>query len=101
MVTAVRAGKPAAVAGIVAGDIILSVDGTSAATAEGVVALITDRRPGTAVILRVLREGKERNVRLVLGTRPASLDHDGEGKKCSKYMPSIGRAIEVPCAPEP
>lgn len=96
----VSAGQPAESAGVVVGDVIVSVDGTEMQNAEAVAAAIASRPPGTELALRLLRTGKERRVKVVLAVRPTELDRKPDGAKCSKYMPSIGKSVEVPCAPE-
>jgi WD40 repeat protein len=64
---------PAANAGIVADDVITSLDGTDVENMPGFVASIDSRSAGTQVRLRLLRAGKERNFAVTLGRRPAEL----------------------------
>ena len=85
---------PALEAGVAAGDIIVSVDGSEVDGIEAFVDVISGNAPGTSVRLRLLRERKERRVTLILGTRPAS---DSLPEKCARFMPTLGRSIEVPC----
>jgi serine protease Do len=63
-------GSPAAKAGIVAGDVITTVDGASVKDAHTLARKIGTMAPGTSVKLGVLRDGSEKNVTLSLGTLP-------------------------------
>ena len=56
------------------GDVILSVDGHKVIRPDDLARLISSRRPGEEVTLRVLREdGDVESVRVTLGRRPASV----------------------------
>lgn len=69
LVDSVRPDSPAAKAGVKVGDIILSVDGTSAESAISIVDAIGDRKKGDRVTLDVQRGG----ARVALG---ATLEDD-------------------------
>ena len=66
----VDANSPAAAAGLKRGDVVLEIDGKPVASAEQFLKLITGKRPGTAVALRVLREGRLRAGPVKLGAKP-------------------------------
>lgn len=100
-VVAAVEGGPGAQAGLLAGDIIVSIDGVEIATARGLADAISGKPPGAEVTLRLLREGRENRIKLPLGVRPASLDEPSKDTTtCRRYMPSVGKTVEVPCAPE-
>jgi serine protease Do len=61
---------PAANAGIMAGDIITTLDGTTVKDSRMLVRKIGAMAPGTPVKLGVLHKGGERTVTLTLGTLP-------------------------------
>jgi serine protease Do len=65
-----QSGGPAAKAGIEAGDVITSVNGTSIKDARELARQIGGLPPGTSVKLSVLHKGAERAVTLTLGTLP-------------------------------
>lgn len=88
---------PALNAGVQAGDIVVSVDGTEVEGIEAFIDTISGHAPGARITLRLLREGKERRVTMVLAVRPASQPLP---EKCAKFMPALGRSIEVAC-PDP
>jgi C-terminal processing protease CtpA/Prc len=68
-----REGSPGAVAGILAHDIITSIDGQDVENAERLIASVSVRGTGAQVRLRLLRDGKERTLVVTLGRRPPDL----------------------------
>src|SRR6516162_9342634 len=68
-----REGGPAASAGILPGDLILSIDGVEVENMQRFVAAIADRGAGAQVRLRVLRLGKEHTLSVTLGQRHPEL----------------------------
>ena len=68
----VRADSPAAAAGLEAGDVIHSVDGTAIVDANQLTAVLAERQPGDKVSLTIERNGKTLTVVATLGTRPAT-----------------------------
>jgi S1-C subfamily serine protease len=69
---AVVAGGPAAQAGLQAGDIITAVDGTALDATHPLDLAMSQHGPGDTVTLDVLRDGETAQVRVTLGTRPAT-----------------------------
>ncbi len=63
---AVIAGSPAAKAGIVAGDIILEVDGIRLTSDQKLSTIIRGKKVGQVVTLKILRQGRERVVQITL-----------------------------------
>lgn len=61
---------PAARAGLASGDVVLDVDGTPVASDRDLVKAIGGRRPGDKVALRVERDGKIKELKVVLSERP-------------------------------
>ena len=70
LVISVDPDSPAALAGIQPYDVILAVDGQGTPDSATASALLRSRRPGETVDLRVLRDGEERDVALVLAATP-------------------------------
>lgn len=85
---------PALDAGVQAGDIIVSVDGMEMESSDAVVDAMVSHLPGARVNLRLLRDGKERRLTMELRARPT---HHTLPEKCAKFVPAVGRSIEVPC----
>ncbi|MEV7414181.1 trypsin-like peptidase domain-containing protein [Streptomyces sp. NPDC089919] len=66
--TPVVPGGPGAKAGIRPGDVITKVDGTRVHSGEELIIKIRAHRPGDPLTLTVVRDGRAREVRLVLGS---------------------------------
>lgn len=64
---AITAGSPAATAGLKEGDIILEFDGKKISRDNALSKIIADYSPGQTVALKVLRNGNEMSVNVILG----------------------------------
>jgi len=64
-------GGPSARAGLVAGDVIVSVNGRSIKTNSELTREVAKARPGDALRLEVMREGRRRTVEVRSGVRPS------------------------------
>lgn len=64
-------GGPAAVAGILAEDVILSIEGRDIQGSDEAVEAIGTRQPGTRLQMRLMRGSEERTLIVVLGRRPS------------------------------
>lgn len=71
---AVIPGSPAAKAGLKEKDIITKVNGTNIDQNHSLVSLLDNYQPGNQVTLTVLRGGKTLQIKVTLGTEPASSD---------------------------
>jgi len=72
LVVAVSADAPAARAGILLGDVILSADGQTIGSPEELLDWLTADRVGKSATLRLLRGGKPTEVSVTIGERRAS-----------------------------
>jgi S1-C subfamily serine protease len=70
MVVSLADGAPAAVAGVLPGDIVLDVDGTPARRARSLAAALGPERIGHPVSLRLLRAGELRTLSVLITARP-------------------------------
>ncbi|SNR97159.1 trypsin-like peptidase domain-containing protein [Antarctobacter heliothermus] len=61
---------PSRTAGLKAGDVILSLDGDPFEDTRGMVRIMSDRRPGERIAVRISRGGAEKVLTLVLTKRP-------------------------------
>jgi putative serine protease PepD len=68
----VRAGSPAATAGLEVGDVVTAADGKAIADANDLTAAVGEHRPGDTLRLTVERGGSTVTVTVKLGTRPAT-----------------------------
>lgn len=70
LVQSVQSGGPAAKAGIRAGDIVVSIDGTPIDTMDALIAQIIQKGVGDSVAVGILRDGKRQTVSAKLAARP-------------------------------
>lgn len=73
VVAAVESGGPAAAAGVTAGDVITSVNGTPVSSASQLRTLVERHKPGQHVRLGVTDQAGSRTVTVTLGAAPASV----------------------------
>jgi S1-C subfamily serine protease len=69
LVVAVKDGSPAADAGLLVGDVLVSLDGVALASPEDLLDLLVGDRVGRAVVLRVLRGGSPVDVSVTAAER--------------------------------
>src|SRR5262249_49753425 len=70
-VVSVRAGTPAAKAGLPAGDVITSLGGTKISAPDQLRTAISARKPGDKVTVTFTRNGTRHTVSLTLASRPS------------------------------
>ena len=70
LVVNVASGGPAASAGVLVGDVILSLDGAPVASPEDLLDLLTGSRVGHVATLQLLRGGSPTDVQVTIGARP-------------------------------
>ncbi|HEU4369214.1 MAG TPA: trypsin-like peptidase domain-containing protein, partial [Methylomirabilota bacterium] len=70
IVVSVRVDSPAAAAGIIVGDVILSIGGHAIADPENLVTVLHPDRVGQGVMVSLLRGGEPRDVQVLVGERP-------------------------------
>ena len=68
----VRAGSPAARAGLRVGDVITAVNGVEITGADRLTAIVSEHQPGDTLRLTVERDGRALDLEATLGTRPAT-----------------------------
>jgi S1-C subfamily serine protease len=66
----VRPDSPAGAAGLIIGDIIVSIDGDPIAEPEDLLAALRPERVGQVVTVRIVRGGEPRELRVTVGERP-------------------------------
>jgi serine protease DegQ len=73
LIAGVLNNSPADVAGLKAGDILLAIDNKPVIDSAGMLNLIAVLKPHQKAVLKILRDGKESNVSVVIGKRPKPL----------------------------
>ncbi len=89
----VTAGSPADKAGLQPDDVVVGVDGTLVEDNSALSSYVSSKPPGTRVVLRVLRAGKEHEIPVTLATFP---DEDFEQTAEADEGPSeeLGMALQ-------
>ena len=96
MVDNPQAGSPAAKAGIEAGDVITSVNGTDVKDSRDLARTISVMAPGTSVKLDVLHKSQSKTVTLTLGEMPNDRQANAGGEQSSKETagtPRLGLSL--------
>lgn len=100
LVAAVEAKSPAEKAGIKTGDIILAVDGSTIENSIDLPRIIGESRPGTAVNLRIWRQGETLELRASLAETAAEKIAKADSSDTTKAKPSkLGLSLR-PLNPE-
>jgi len=73
VVADVTKGSAAAKAGLLAGDVIVGLDGTALKDSGVLRNQIAMRKPGSTVSLDIVRDGTRREMKVVLGTQPGTV----------------------------
>ena len=71
LITATIRGDPADKAGIIPGDIVLSINGENTNSPEQIITMITKLQPGTNIKIKILRGWEERELTALIVQRPA------------------------------
>jgi putative serine protease PepD len=75
--TPVKAGTPAANAGLKPGDLITAINGRAIASTQQFITTVGTYAPKQTITLSVKRGGSTQQIKLTLGTRPASTGNSG------------------------
>jgi S1-C subfamily serine protease len=70
-IASVRAGTPAAKAGLKTGDVVTAVNGHGIASGDDLTIAIDSHKPGDEITVTYRRGGQEHTVQLTLATRPS------------------------------
>jgi serine protease Do len=85
--------SPAAKAGIMAGDVITTMDGNAVKDSRTLARKISSMAPGTSVKLGVLSKGSEKTVTLTLGTLPDERQANSALQGSEKGTPRLGLTL--------
>ncbi len=93
IVSGVQSGSPAAKAGLQRGDVITELDGQGVTGSNDLKLKIGELRPGTAVHLKIMRNGKPQDVTMTLGEEPKSGQERAGGG--GPQPPGLMQGVEV------
>jgi putative serine protease PepD len=71
-ITSVKAGSPAANAGLKVGDVVTAYNGNSILNADAITASVTQSKVGERVTLTIRRDGKTQQITVTLGNQPTA-----------------------------
>ena len=91
-IAAVESRSPAGAAGLRANDVVKSVE-RAGVDAKGLEAAIATRKPGTRMTLTVTREGRDRQVKVVLGHKLSRSFRIGPAAKPSAQQAAILKSL--------
>jgi serine protease Do len=104
--TSVVSGGPAATSGLAAGDAIIAVDGRPVQGMRSFARTVSEYAPNTDVKLGIVRAASRRDVQVRLGRLPnqpaatpsAPAPSPASARECTRYLPTAGMTISVPCS---
>ena len=96
LINQVLADTPAEDAGLENGDVVLSVDGRPVEDARELTRIIGAVPPGETVRLRVIRDERERTVRVTLAERPGAEEGPSEPALEPGQISMFGMVLEAP-----
>jgi putative serine protease PepD len=76
-IASVQPGTPGALAGLKAGDLITAIDGKQITSTDEFIAMVDNYSPGQTMTMTIKRAGNTINIKIKLGTRPASTPAGG------------------------
>jgi serine protease Do len=104
LVNSTQADTPAAKAGLKSGDVITKVDGAPITDARELTRKIAGLKPGTSIDIAYLRDGRERDTKIELGTLPntdqasAETDDRSTGSSALRLGLQLAPASRMPGA---
>ncbi len=85
----VSEGSPAERGGLKAGDIVLEINGHRLESAADLPFMIGLTEPGESIRVKILRDGKEKNLTIKVGERPDQEDASGSGSLSNRLGLSV------------
>lgn len=96
IVSEIFEGEPAAKAGMKVYDVITDINGKKIGDGRQLVSAVSSYSPGTSIQVKVLRGGKEQELKVLVGKRPSrDAIVSKASPKSKKFMPSINIGMTV------
>ncbi len=97
LVTRVMPDSPGDKAGLLSGDIILSLDGEHLATGSDLRNRVAEKQPGSKISLRIIRDGKEKDIDVTLTELPGT---EKIAEEIEETLPQADIGLELSVAEE-
>ncbi len=94
LVSEVTNDSPAQRSGLLQGDIITALNGKAIDNVADLRNRIAETPPNTAVTLRILRNGQERDIQVVIGEQPKNLRADSGAAGAGGALSSMGLSLQ-------
>ncbi len=94
LVSEVSSDSPAQRSGLLQGDIIIAIDGKTIDNVADLRNRIAETPPNTTVTLRVVRNGQERDMQVMVGEQPKNLRADGGAAGAGSALSSMGLSLQ-------
>lgn len=101
LVAGVMAGSPAAHAGLLPGDILLSINATPIRNGYDAMNRVAGKKPGDTLTLKLLRHGTILKVAVTIGERPRGMQYKVTPQPKAQPAPSNQQPSQAPSAPRP
>lgn len=97
LVSEVFEGEPAAKAGLKVYDVIMEINGKKIADGRQLVTAVSSYVPGASIQMKIMREGKEQELKILVGKRPSrdAIIGQRSSPKSKKFIPSINVGLVV------
>ena len=93
LVTEPQSGSPAAKAGVKAGDVIVSIDGTSIKDSRELAQRIGIMSPGSSIRLSVIRDGSQQTINVTLAQMPNQQQAQAGSEQQDSATPRLGISL--------
>jgi serine protease Do len=95
LINDVRSGSPAEKAGLLAGDVILELDGVRVEDSRELSLAISAKPPGTSIRLKTLRKGIGREIIATLGEQPAGAEQRSRRDETQPSSSGLGFSVRT------
>lgn len=100
LINAVVKDSPAAEAGLRRGDVVVEFDGRKISSPNAFIKSVEQTLPGKKVTLRLIRDGRARELNMTIGERPAKTAETGQESRTNAGRPALWMGAHLQTAAE-